>query len=71
MQVKRLFYFTLIFFPARMLFPFIPLSWRSFFTVVWCLSAISDNVSPLLTVTLFFLVLERLDDFLFLLLLLL
>ena len=42
-----------------------PLSWRSFFTVVWFLSAISDKVSPCLMVTLFTLDrLLRLDELL-------
>lgn len=58
MRAGKGFYLTLIFFPARMLLPRMPLSWRSFFTVVWFLSAISDRVSPCRIVTLF--TLERL-----------
>ena len=44
-------YLTLIFFPFLMLLPFRPLSLLSFLTVVWLRAAISDNVSPPLTVT--------------------
>ena len=49
MMVER--YLTLIFFPFLMLLPFRPLSCLSFLTVVWLRAAISDNVSPPLTVT--------------------
>ena len=49
MMVER--YLTLIFFPFLMLLPFRPLSLLSFFTVVLLRAAISDNVSPPLTVT--------------------
>ena len=45
-------YFTLIFFPARIPDPLMPFSRLSFFTVVWLRAAISESVSPLLTVTL-------------------
>ena len=44
-------YLTLIFFPFLMLFPFRPLSLLSFLTVVLLRAAISDNLSPPLTVT--------------------
>jgi hypothetical protein len=49
MMVER--YLTLIFFPFLMLLPFRPLSFLSFLTVVLLRAAISDNVSPPLTVT--------------------
>ena len=49
MMVER--YLTLIFFPFLMLLLFRPLSLLSFLTVVWLRAAISDNVSPPLTVT--------------------
>ena len=49
MMVER--YLTLIFFPFLMLLPFRPLSLLSFLTVVLLRAAISDNVSPPLTVT--------------------
>ena len=45
-------YFTLIFFPALMLEPLIPLSLRSLLTLVPYFSAISDRVCPFLIVTL-------------------
>ena len=46
------FYFTLIFFPARILLPEILFSFLSFFTVVPLRAAISESVSPLLMVML-------------------
>ena len=52
MMVER--YLTLIFYPFLMLLPFRPLSLLSFLTVVLLRAAISDNVSPPLTVTDFF-----------------
>ena len=50
------YYFTLSFFPARMLLPLILLSLRNFLTVVPLRAAISERVSPFLMVTLFVLV---------------
>ena len=47
------FYFTLIFFPARILLNLMPFSLRSFLTVVPWRAAISERVSPFLMVTLF------------------
>ncbi len=46
------YYFTLSFFPARILLPLILLSLRNFFTVVPLRAAISESVSPFLMVTL-------------------
>lgn len=64
-------YFTLIFFPVTILLPLMPLSWRSFFTVVPLRSAISLRVSPDFTVTCLVCSFDFLDlDFFVLLLLL-
>ena len=64
---RSFFYFTLIFFPARILLPLMPFSLRSFLTVVPWRAAISERVSPFLMVILLlpcFLFLPRLLLFL-------